>query len=173
MSKIHQKSRSGQPLWGMKVSQQREDWIYFIAWLKSIWCVRCWRWRDEMSNGRLLSISSSLTTEWVQRVGESWLWQLHDSMTHNMWHWKKITERSSDVLCHAKQYTIIRWLFFLTWYGNDHSFMKTNNPSCHMLHARLNSLNPISCFHSICKKHYNTDCSMQQVLKSDCTLYEW
>lgn len=50
MSKIHQESRSGRPLRGMKVSQQREDGIYFIAWLKSICCVRCWRWRDGMSH---------------------------------------------------------------------------------------------------------------------------
>lgn len=61
MAKIHQRSRSGRPLWGMKVSQQREDQICFIAWLKSIWCVRCWRWRD----GKLLSVSSSPTIEWL------------------------------------------------------------------------------------------------------------
>lgn len=61
MTKIHQRSRSGRPLWGMKVSQQREDQIYFIAWLKSIWCVRCWRWRD----GKLLRVSSSPTIEWL------------------------------------------------------------------------------------------------------------
>lgn len=61
VTKIHQRSRSGRPLWGMKVSQQREDQIYFIAWLKSIWCVRCWRWRD----GKLLRVSSSPTIEWL------------------------------------------------------------------------------------------------------------
>lgn len=49
------KSQSALLPWGMKVSQQREDGIYFTAWLKSIWCVRCWGSEDEMSSRRLLT----------------------------------------------------------------------------------------------------------------------
>lgn len=37
----------------------------------------------------------------------------------------------------------------LTWRGNDCSHLKPNNPSCFTANARSNSLNPISCFHSI------------------------
>lgn len=86
MSKIHHKSQSERLLWGMKVSQQREDRIYFIAWLKSIWCVRCWGLKDEMSSRRLLDTppffsllnesgarvkadSDSSTTRWFMTCG--------------------------------------------------------------------------------------------------------
>lgn len=153
MSKIHRKSQSERPLWGMKVSQQREDQIYFIAWLKSIWCVRCWGLKGGMSNGRLLSISSFLTIEWVRCQGESWLRQLHDSMIHDMWHWGKKKKKKQWKGHQMRPVMQNRWLkdyeaTVLTWRGNDRSHLKTNNPSCFTPNARSNSLNPISCFHS-------------------------
>lgn len=64
-----------------------------------------------MSNWKLLSLSSSLTTEYSVRVKAD----CDSSMTmiHDMWHWgkkKKEIERSSNVPCHAKQTDMIKRL---------------------------------------------------------------
>lgn len=126
MSKIHHKSQSELLLWGMKVSQQREDRIYFIAWLKSIWCVRCWGLKDEMSSRRLLGISpfppffsllnesgrrvkadsDSSTTRWFMTCGTGRKKQKKKKRKSK---WK----RSLNVACHAKHTEMAkRWCGF-------------------------------------------------------------
>lgn len=109
MSKIHHKSQSERLLWGMKVSQQREDRIYFIAWLKSIWCVRCWGLKDEMSSRRLLD-PPPFSHYWMNPVrgwkltvtapprDDSWRAVLGERKKEKKSKWK----RSLNVGCHAK-----------------------------------------------------------------------
>lgn len=123
-----------------------------------------------MSNVRLLSISSSLTTDCVLCEGES----CDSSMTLRFMTYGTGGEKNRKVMwcalsCKTDSYDseIMRWLIWGP--GNDHSH-ENKSPLIPSTHAKSDSLHPISCFHSFSTAREN--CYMQWTVKAYHSLCE-